>query len=313
MEFNYVSILNNILNNMSEVIIGKGEVIINIIKALVSDGHVLIEDVPGVGKTTLAKALAKCLDLSFNRIQFTPDLLPTDITGVSIYNPKTLSFEFKKGPIFANLVLADEINRATAKTQSALLQVMGENILTEWNTSYHLEPPFMIIATQNPIEYEGTFRLPEAQLDRFLVKISIGYPSKDHEEIILKTYKENDPIDKVKQVVSKEEIIYLQKKCREVYVSDKINKYILSIVDKTRYNANLVLGVSTRGTLALQRIAQASALISGRDFVIPEDVKNNVIMTLSHRIIPSQNALLNKFTNEKILQDILKSTFVPEG
>jgi len=313
MEINYISTLNKILSSMSEVIIGKSEVIIDLIKALIANGHVLIEDVPGVGKTTFAKSLAKCLDLSFNRIQFTPDLLPTDITGVSVYNPKTLNFEFKKGPIFANLVLADEINRATAKTQSALLQVMGENSLTEWNTSYELEPPFMIIATQNSIEYEGTFRLPEAQLDRFLVKISIGYPSKDHEEIILKTYRESDPIDKVKKVVSKEEVILLQKKCRQIYVSDKIYKYILDIAYKTRYNSNLILGVSPRGSLALQRIAQASALISGRDFVIPEDVKNNVIMTLSHRIIPSQTALINKFTSEKILQDILRSSIIPES
>ncbi len=313
MELNYVNTLNKIISNMSQVIIGKSEVIINILKALIGDGHVLIEDVPGVGKTTLAKALAKCLDLSFNRIQFTPDLLPTDITGVSVYNPQTLNFEFKKGPIFANLVLADEINRATAKTQSALLQVMGESVLTEWNTSYFFDPPFMVIATQNPIEYEGTFRLPEAQLDRFMIKISIGYPSKDHEEIILKTYREFDPMDKIKPVVTREEIIQLQKKCREVYVSDKINKYILNIIDKTRYNNNLILGVSTRGTLALQRISQATALISGRDFVIPEDVKNNVIITLSHRLIPSQNALINKFNNERILLDILKSTIVPES
>ncbi len=313
MELNYLSLISKILDNMSEVIIGKRDVILDIIRAVLAEGHILIEDVPGVGKTTIAKALAKCLNLSFNRIQFTPDLLPADITGVSIYNPKTLNFEFKRGPIFANLVLADEINRATAKTQSALLQVMGENTLTEWNTSYKLDLPFTVIATQNPIEYEGTFQLPEAQLDRFLIKISVGYPSKDHEEIILKTYKEHNPIDKIRPVVSKEEIISLQRKCKEIYVSDKINKYILNIIDKTRYNSNLMLGVSPRGTLALQRIAQATALTEGRDFVIPEDVKNNVLITLAHRIIPGQNALINKFSNERILLDILKSTIVPES
>jgi MoxR-like ATPase len=305
-------LIENIISNVEKVIIGKRKEIYNIMKGIISNGHILIEDVPGVGKTTLVKALAKSLKLSYSRIQFTPDLLPSDITGISIYNQRDMIFEFKKGPIFANVVLADEINRTSPKTQSALLEVMEENQVSESGKTYKLQQPFFVLATQNPIEYEGTFILPEAQLDRFMIKVSVGYPNRTEEEKILEVYRDEQPLDTLEAVADSEEIIGLQKAVRKVYVAKEINNYIVSIAEATRKNNYLNLGVSTRASLALLRIAQASALIAGRDFVIPEDVRENVILVLSHRISPSSMARANGYTRENILSNILKMISVPK-
>lgn len=305
-------LIENIILNVEKVIIGKRKEIYNIMKGIISNGHILIEDVPGVGKTTLVKALAKSLKLSYSRIQFTPDLLPSDITGISIYNQRDMVFEFKKGPIFANVVLADEINRTSPKTQSALLEVMEENQVSEGGKTYKLEQPFFVLATQNPIEYEGTFILPEAQLDRFMIKVSVGYPNKLEEEKILEIYRDEQPLDTLEAVADAEDIIKLQKAVRKVYASKEINNYIVSIAEATRKNNYLNLGASTRASLALLRIAQANALIEGRDFVIPEDVRDNVAMVLSHRISPSSAARANGYSREHILSNILKMINVPK-
>jgi MoxR-like ATPases len=307
-----IELIERILVNIEKVIIGKKSEIINILKGIIADGHILIEDVPGVGKTTLVKALAKSINLSYSRLQFTPDLLPSDITGISIYNQKEMNFEFRKGPIFANVVLADEINRTSPKTQSALLEVMEEKQVSEGGHTYKLQPPFFVLATQNPIEYEGTFILPEAQLDRFIIKISVGYPSKECEAEILDTYRKEEPINEIESVASGEEIIKLQKEVRKVNVSKEINNYIVDIANATRKNTNLNLGISTRASLALLRIAQASALISGRSYVIPEDVRDNAALVLSHRITPSSMARANGNTAESILSEILKTVPVPK-
>jgi MoxR-like ATPase len=305
-------LIENIILNIERVIIGKRKEIYNIMKGIISNGHILIEDVPGVGKTTLVKALAKSLKLSYSRIQFTPDLLPSDITGISIYNQRDMIFEFKKGPIFANIVLADEINRTSPKTQSALLEVMEENQVSEGGKTYKLEQPFFVLATQNPIEYEGTFILPEAQLDRFMIKVSVGYPNKLEEEKILEIYKDAQPLDTLEAVADAEEIIKLQKAVRKVYAAKEINNYIASIAEATRKNNYLNLGASTRASLALLRISQANALIEGRDFVIPEDVRDNVGLVLGHRISPSSTARANGYSREHILSNILKMVNVPK-
>ena len=297
--------------NIEKVIIGKEKEIYNVLKGILAGGHILIEDVPGVGKTMLVKALAKSVDLSYKRIQFTPDLLPSDITGISIYNQKEMEFEFKKGPIFANLVLADEINRTSAKTQSALLQVMEEIQVSEGNTTYELQKPFFVLATQNPIEQEGTFILPEAQLDRFIMKVKMGYADKESEKEILNLYRNNEPFEDLKSVATREDIIALQKKVREIFVSDIINDYVVNLIDATRNNDLINLGVSTRGALALVRIAQATALIDGRDYVVPEDVKSNVLLTLAHRISPSYIARSSNYDSEEILKEILKTIPMP--
>lgn len=307
-----LELIKTIVDNVEKVIIGKRNEIYNIIKGIIADGHILIEDVPGVGKTTLIKALTKSLNLTFSRIQFTPDLLPSDIIGVSIYNAKTTEFEFRKGPIFANIILADEINRTSPKTQSALLEVMEEKQVSEGLNTYILKRPFVVMATQNPIEYEGTFPLPEAQLDRFMIKVKIGYPSDVDEVSILNVYKEEDPLEKLQAVATEEDIIELQKAVRKVNISYELNKYIINIVNATRHNKNLALGGSTRASLALQRIAQATALIKGRNYVIPEDIKENVRIVLSHRIIPTTSAKANKNDSDLIISDILKTIPVPK-
>ena len=304
--------IEEILSNDEKVIIGKRESIINIIKGIIAGGHILIEDVPGVGKTTLVKALAKSINLSYSRIQFTPDLLPSDITGISIFNQKEMQFEFRKGPIFANIVLADEINRTSPKTQSALLEVMEENQVSESVNTFELEQPFFVLATQNPIEYEGTYTLPEAQLDRFMIKITIGYPDKVSEGQVLALYKNRKPLEELEPVATAEDIIALQKICKEVTVAEEINQYIVNIAEVTRTSALLNLGMSTRAALSLQRIAQASALICGRNYVIPEDVKNNVLLVLAHRLTLSSAARANNYTSEKVIANLLQQVPVPK-
>lgn len=309
---NNTELINEIVSNVDRVVIGKRNEIVNILKGIIAGGHILIEDVPGVGKTTLVKALAKSLNLSHTRIQFTPDLLPSDITGVSIYNPKNLEFEFKKGPVFTNIVLADEINRTSPKTQSALLEVMEEKQVTEGNITYKLSEPFIVMATQNPIELEGTFILPEAELDRFIIKVHIGYPDKKFEAEILEIYRNSEPLDEISSVAEIEDIIKLQKSCRAVFVAKELNEYIVNIMDATRNNKKLVLGGSIRASLSLLKIAQATALINGRDYVIPEDIKTNVVSVLSHRVTVSSSAIANNNTSDSIILEIINTIPVPK-
>lgn len=296
--------------NIEKVIIGKNSVVKNILKAILAGGHILIEDIPGIGKTTLVKALAKSLNLSYSRIQFTPDLLPSDILGVSIYNQKEMSFEFRKGPIFANIVLADEINRTSPKTQAALLEAMEEKQVSEGNAIYELKQPFFVMATQNPIEYEGTFNLPEAQLDRFMIKIKIGYPSFEDEITILKNFKVDIPLEKLEPVASVEDVLILQEITRRVKVSDEIYKYIVNIVKETRDSKLFTLGASPRASIALMRISQATAILKGRDYVIPEDVKENAGIVLAHRLILSSYARGQGSNASEALQ-IMVSTVEP--
>lgn len=307
-----VEIINDIVKNVEKVIIGKNDEVYNIIKGMIAGGHILIEDVPGVGKTTLIKALKESLSLTYNRIQFTPDLLPSDITGISIYNTKDGEFRFNKGPIFANIVLADEINRTSPKTQSALLEVMEEMQVSEGGITYKLQSPFFIMATENPIEYEGTFSLPEAQLDRFLIKVHLGYPSNMEEANILSLYKEDSPLDTLQPVATKEDILRLQQVVKKVKVNEDINKYIVSIVDATRNHKDIALGGSIRASLALMRVAQATAVIKGRDYVIPEDIKENAKITLGHRLILTNSALARGLKANEIIDEVLSILQAPK-
>ncbi|MFL0249711.1 AAA family ATPase [Clostridium neuense] len=304
-------LIDSIMENCKKAVVGKDNEIRNILMGIIAGGNVLIEDVPGVGKTTIVKAIVKSFDLSYKRIQFTPDIMPSDVTGVSIYNQKNMEFEFKKGPVFCNILLADEINRTSPKTQSALLQAMEEGQVSDGNVTYDIEEPFCVLATENPIEQDGTFELPEAQLDRFVIKVNIGYPVKEHEMKILKLYKESKPIEELRPMASKNDIIYLQEMVKKVNIKDELISYILDIVEKTRNNENVSLGVSTRGALAILRIAQASAFMDGRDYVIPEDIRKNVYMVLCHRIKLSYNANINNLTPKNIIEDIINSTYVP--
>jgi MoxR-like ATPase len=306
-------LVKKILENVEKVIMGKQKEIIHLLKGIIAGGHILIEDVPGVGKTTLVKALCKSLNLSFSRIQFTPDLLPSDITGVSIYNPKKGIFEFKKGPVFSNIVLADEINRTSPKTQSALLEVMEENQVSEGVNTYLLKKPFIVLATQNPVEYEGTFNLPEAQLDRFMMKIRIGYADKVTESEILQKYRQVEPLSLIESVASEEDIIILQEKVKAVKASKAITDYIVSITDNTRNNKYILLGASTRGALSLLRIAQASALVMGREYVTPDDVKNNAVAVLSHRIKVSSAGRSSGMNSDNIICDIIDRVNIPRA
>ncbi|GAP62715.1 MoxR-like ATPase [Ardenticatena maritima] len=299
--------------NVGRVILGKEPQLELAIIALLCEGHVLIEDVPGVGKTMLAKALATSIGCSFKRIQFTPDLLPSDVTGVSVFNQKTQEFEFRPGPIMANIVLTDEINRATPKTQSALLEAMEERQVTVDGQTYHLPRPFMVLATQNPIEYEGTFPLPEAQLDRFLVRIQLGYPSPGEEVNMLTSQQRAHPIESLQAVASTEDIIAAQRAVREVYVDELVKEYIVALVNATREHEDVYLGASPRGSLALYHAAQALAAARGRDFVTPDDVKELAHATLAHRIIITPAARIKDTTPADIVDAVLKKVPVPGG
>lgn len=299
---------------IERVIKGKSETVKLALVALLAKGHLLIEDVPGIGKTTLANALARALDLSFQRIQFTSDLLPSDVIGLSIYNQQRGDFEWKPGPIFANLVLADEINRATPKTQSALLEAMAEEQITVEGVSRRLPLPFMVIATQNPAEHHGTYPLPESQLDRFMLRLHVGYPSKADERDILRERERENPLEFVRSVMSEADVLQLQRLATEVRVDEALVEYLLSVVEQTRQTETIELGISPRGTLALFRSAQALALVEGRDFCIADDVKRLVLPVFAHRIIVNSRSTNLKHKTreaEQLLRDILQRTNVP--
>jgi len=301
----------SILGNIGKVILGKDSAVEMAVLALLCEGHALIEDVPGVGKTILARSLSKSTGCTFRRIQFTPDLLPSDITGVSIYNQKSQEFEYKEGPVISQIVLADEINRATPKTQSALLEAMDERQVTVEGVTHPLPRPFTVMATQNPIEYEGTFPLPEAQLDRFLITISLGYPSLEQELAIVNNQEQTHPIESLGQVLSSDEIVGIQTAVRSVYVDDLIREYIVSVVDKSRSHPEAALGASPRGSLALFRGAQALSLIRGRDFALPDDVKELAAPMLSHRIIVSPAGRMRGVRSRDIVQELVEAVPVP--
>ncbi len=303
--------VQRVINNVEKVIVGKAKSVAFSLIAVICNGHVLIEDVPGVGKTVLTKAIARSIGCSFKRIQFTPDLLPSDVTGVSIYNQKTGNFEFRAGPIMSQIVLADEINRATPKTQSALLEAMEETQITIDGATYRLPEPFMVMATQNPIEYEGTFPLPEAQLDRFMINIKLGYPKVSDEMNILDTHQFHHPLDDLEQIMAAEELIVIQKQIRSIHVDPSIREYIVAIANATRNHNNIYLGSSPRGSLALYRASQALAAIRGRGYVIPDDVKLLTKPTLAHRIIVTPAARVRAITSTAVLDEILQSVPVP--
>jgi len=297
-----------VIDSVERVIVGKREAIDLVMVALLCQGHVLIEDVPGTGKTMLARAVAASLGLSFKRLQCTPDLLPNDITGVSVFNQRSGEFEFKPGPAFVNVLLADEINRATPRTQSALLESMGEGQVTVDGITYLLNRPFLVLATQNPIEYEGTFPLPEAQLDRFLIKLSVGYPSQEDEGQILLNLQREHPIITIEQVVDGHRLLELQRQIWEVHVDDTVRDYIVRLIHATRSHSDLALGASPRGSLSLFKTAQALAALRGRDFVLPDDVKALAVPTLVHRLIVRPESALRGYTAERILGDLLQAT-----
>jgi MoxR-like ATPase len=300
--------VNQVIDNIEKVIIGKREAIELVMVALLCEGHVLLEDVPGSGKTMLARSVATSLGSSFKRLQCTPDLLPNDVTGVSIFNQKSGEFEFRQGPVFVNILLADEINRATPRTQSALLEAMQEQQVTVDGETRLLPRPFLVLATQNPIEYEGTFPLPEAQLDRFLMRLTLGYPSApDERQILINLWREH-PITTLEKVVDGTELLTLQKAVWDVHVDDTLQEYIVSLVSATRTHPDLALGVSPRGSLALFKASQALAAVRGRDHVRPDDIKHLVPVTLSHRLIIKPEAELRGRSVRSILDDVLKDT-----
>jgi MoxR-like ATPase len=311
MEEDLLKARERLTENLTRVIKGKPLVIQNILLALFSAGHILIEDVPGVGKTTLAKALSLSIQGNFRRIQFTPDLLPTDILGSSIYNPKEGTFVFHEGPIFTHILLADEINRASPRTQSSLLEAMNERQVTLEGKSYPTPEPFIVIATENPVEFHGTYPLPEAQLDRFAVQLEMGYPCIEDELEILFSQKDVHPLENLKPVIDLETVIIIQKKVRTVRVEKSVALYMLAIADATRKKSELQLGVSPRGTLILFRVSQAMAFMRGRDYVLPDDVKEAAPMVLSHRLILETKAKYSGISKKGIIEDILKNTRVP--
>jgi len=300
-----------VIANVEKVIVGKRPAVELTLIALLSQGHVLIEDVPGVGKTMLARSIARSIGYSFKRIQFTPDLLPSDVIGVSIFNQKTREFEFRPGPVMANIVLVDEINRATPKTQSALLESMEERQVTVDGVTHPLPRPFIVLATQNPIEYEGTFPLPEAQLDRFLLRISLGYPAQLDELEILNRQQFRHPIEELDQVATLEDMTVLQEAIKEVHLAEEIQEYIVSLVNATREHEEVYLGASPRGSLGLYRTCQARAAIRGRDYAIPDDVKVMAVPTLAHRLIISPAARIRGVTSRMVVEDLLREVAVP--
>jgi MoxR-like ATPase len=302
---------HKVKENIEKVIVGKGEVVELAIIALLCEGHILFEDVPGLGKTVLAKSMAKSLGCSFRRIQCTPDLLPSDITGTYVFNQKTADFDFRPGPIMSQVVLADEINRATPRTQSALLEAMQERQVTAEGETKPLPRPFLVMATQNPIELEGTFPLPEAQLDRFLLKIQIGYPSVEDDRLILARFKNSDPLEELTPVISSDELIQMQQACREVHVAADVEDYIVRVIHASREHPSVELGASPRAMLALYNASQALAALRGRSFATPDDIKYMVTPVLIHRIIPKSESRLRGYKAEPTIQEIINSVFVP--
>ncbi len=305
------NILSDITNNVEKVIIGKRDSVKLALIALVCNGHVLIEDVPGVGKTSLVSAIAKSVSASFKRIQFTPDIMPSDITGFSMYNQKNGEFEFKQGSIMSQIILADEINRTSPKTQASLLEVMEEHQVTVDGVTYPVPRPFMVLATQNPVDYLGTYPLPEAQLDRFLIKLNIGYPEQRDEVSMLERFSLESPMDKLAPVATSGDILALQDNVKQVHVERSLSEYIVRIVTSTRANRDVLLGASPRGSLSLYRAAQGLALYNGRAFVLPEDIKSMAAPVLTHRLILKQEAKLNRVKPENIIDQILDSIPVP--
>ena len=302
---------NLVLDEIENVIIGKRDMVRLVLASVLCNGHILIEDVPGVGKTTLAKALARALGCSFKRIQFTPDLLPADITGTSIFNQKTSEFEFRPGPVFAQFVLADEINRATPKTQSSLLECMEERQVTVDGTTHPLPSPFFVIATENNIEYQGTYPLPEGQLDRFMVRLSVGYPDTAQESLILDKHVPGQPLSNMRQVLSAEEVLTLQSAVKDVFLEASLRDYIVAVVAATRNHPSIALGASPRGSINLSQLSRSLALISGREYVLPDDVKTLSGPVLAHRIILKPEARMRKIVPEDVVAEILSSVPVP--
>lgn len=304
---------DQVTNNVGRVIVGKNREVRLVLIALLCRGHVLIEDVPGVGKTVLAKSIARSVGCVFKRIQFTPDLLPSDVTGVSIFNQQTMDFEFRPGPIVAQIVLADEINRATPKTQSALLEAMEEAQITVDGVTHKLPSPFVVLATENPIEYEGTFPLPEAQLDRFLVRLSLGYPGRSNELKILENLAKDHPLESLTQVVTQEDLVVAQEAIKDVYVDNRLMEYIIDLVDASRQHEQVYLGASPRGSLALFNASRAWAAMQGRDYVTPDDVKDLAEPALAHRIIVSPSARMRNIDARGIVRELLSMVPVPGG
>lgn len=302
---------NKIVENVENVMVGKRQAVQLTVLGLLCQGHILIEDVPGVGKTVLAKSLSKSVGCKFQRIQFTPDMLPSDVTGVSVFNQQTREFEFRPGPIHAQIVLVDEINRATPKTQSALLEAMEERQVTVDGHTYPLDVPFMVLATQNPIEYEGTFPLPEAQLDRFMLRIRLGYPGKEEEIEVLNRQQHQHPVNTLQQVVGVDELRAAQEAVKDIYVDQLVKEYIINIVRQTREHPDVYLGSSSRGALAIYRLGQARAALLGRDYVLPDDVKSLAGSALGHRIIVGPAARIKDIEPEQIVLDIVDQTAVP--
>lgn len=305
------AVAKRMIGNVEKVIVGKRQQLILSLVAWFCEGHILLEDVPGVAKTMLARALARSLGCTFKRIQCTPDLLPTDVTGASIFNQKTVEFEFRPGPVFAQLVLADEINRTTPRTQASLLEAMAERCVTVDGVTHELAPPFLVIATQNPVDHEGTFPLPEAQLDRFLMRFSLGYPNMDEELQMLRMLQHAHPLETLGPVVQAHELIACQQAVREIHVDDKVRAYMLQIVHDTRENEDLALGASPRASIALFRASQAMAAIRGRTFVQPDDVKRIAAPVLTHRLILRPESRLRKLTADHVLSEVIAEIAVP--
>jgi len=304
-------IAEKVIANVEKVIVGKHDEVQLTLLGLLCRGHLLIEDVPGVGKTMLAKSIAKSIGCTFRRIQFTPDMLPSDVTGVSVFNQKTREFEFRPGPVMAQIVLTDEINRATPKTQSALLECMEEQQVTVDGTTYPMARPFLVLATQNPIEYEGTFPLPEAQLDRFMIRISLGYPDPEDEITMMDAQQYVHPVEEIGQVVGVEELLEAQETIKDIYIDDSVKEYIVAMVGETRKHPDVYLGASPRGSLALYKTSQARAALLGRDYVIPDDIKALAQAALAHRLIISPSARIKNVDPKAVVEEITSSVPVP--